>query len=157
MLSMRVTTDGEFRRAALALREEDARFPTELRRTVLRTVRPYVQRVKANVRAIPVFGTRHTGLRRRVALGVSAKARTNRSPGITIQTAMMDPSEAAIPRGLDRREGWRHPVFGNTDSWVRQTTGGSWFRETLAGSQGELRHEIVDEINAMLNRVGRAA
>lgn len=156
MISVTVTTDGEFGRAAAALREEDARFPGELRRVIAQRVKPYVQRVKANVRNIPTHGTRHTGLRRRVARGVSAKVRTGRTPGVTIQTRMSDPAEAGIPRGLDRREGWRHPVFGNNDTWVQQTTGGSWFRQTLSNSQGAMREGIVGEINDMLNRVDGA-
>jgi hypothetical protein len=155
-IDVRVVSNGDFARAAAALREEDARFPTELRKTIVRTIRPYVQRAKANARAIPVHGIKHTGLRRRVAAGVRIKPRTLRSPGVTIETSMADVSEAIIPRGMDSRAGWRHPVYGNTDNWVRQTTGGSWFRAPLADSKDEMQRAIRDDINEMFNRIDRA-
>lgn len=153
---MYVVTGPEFRRVAVALREVDAAFPGQLRRELRQSVRPLVARAKARVRAIPVHGAKHTGLRRRVAAGVGVRVSLSRSPGITITTSMKDPSEAIIPRGMDRQQGWRHPVFGDKDHWVTQRTGGSWFRETLANGRGEIEDDLGRVMDRAAQRIADA-
>src|SRR5687767_14406366 len=145
-----VRTTGDLRRLANQMREEDRRFPSQLRSRLIATVRPYVAEQKRNARNIPVYGRKHTGLRRRVAAGVYSQVRTTRAPGVSIRTRMQDASEAVIPRGMDRAQGWRHPVYGNDDVWVNQRTGGSWFREPLARKQPEIQEALRDEIGDML-------
>jgi hypothetical protein len=149
-------TGTDLRRVAIALRAEDARLPGLLRRRLIREVRPWVQRVKANARAIPVHGAKHTGLRRRVAAGVHTKVRTGRNASIVIATRMAERDEAIIPRGMDSPTGWRHPVFGNRDNWVTQRTGGSWFRETLANSHDDIQRSLTDVLEDVADRIADA-
>ncbi|WP_432001232.1 hypothetical protein [Streptomyces sioyaensis] len=137
-----VITGEEFQRVATALREVDARLPGQLRSELRKAARPLVARAKTKVRALPTHGRSHTGLRRRVAAGVGIRVSTSRHPGVTITTKMADPSEAVIPRGMDSQRGWRHPVFGDTDNWVTQHTGGSWFRETFADGRDEVQAAV---------------
>lgn len=150
-----LVTGEDLQRAALALRVQDARFPGELRRRITRTVRPFIQEVKSNARRIPTHGTKHTGLRRRVAAGVFMHTRTSRNPGVVIGTRMADPSEAIIPRGMDRQSGWRHPVFGNREVWVDQRTGGSWFSGPLARKRDSMVRAIHDEMEDLADRIER--
>lgn len=145
----------EFARVGRALREVDAELPGQLRKDLRTAARPLVAMVKEKVRSLPTHGIRHTGLRRRVAAGVGI--RVGLRTGVTITTSMQKPSEAIIPRGMDSRNGWRHPVFGNRDNWVQQRTGGSWFREPLASRHDEIErslHHILEEAANTIDRAG---
>lgn len=153
----RVTAGREFQEVANRLREIDATLPTRFRREIRNAVKPYVQRTKANARALPTpanAGT--TGLRRRVARGVSVQAKVGRRPGLRVVTRMANPDEAMIPRGLDSGvKGWRHPVYGNREVWVRQP-GFSWFRETLAESRPEIQHALTEVLEDARDFIARA-
>lgn len=155
-MEYRVISGEDFRLVANALRAVDASLPGNLRKELRQAVRPLVARAKAKVRALPTHGVKHTGLRRRVAAGVGVRVSTSRTPGITITTSMRDPSEAAIPRGMDSRVGWRHPVFGNRDAWVTQHTGGSWFRETFADGREEIQRDVRDVLERAADTVADA-
>lgn len=149
-----VITGEEFQRVGRALREVDAELPGKLRKDLRVAARPLVAMVKEKVRSLPTHGRVHTGLRRRVAAGVGM--RVSLKNGITITTSMQRPSEAIIPRGMDSREGWRHPVFGNTDNWVQQRTGGSWFREPLASRHDEIEDAVRHTLEEARDRIDRA-
>lgn len=132
----------EFKRTATALREVDRSLPGKFRKDLEKAVRPAVADAKAHVRALPVTGPAHTGLRRRVARGVKIQARTSRSPILRVTTSMAGRDEQNLPRYLDEAAGWRHPVFGNRHKWVTQTTGGSWFRDVIADHRPEISRNL---------------
>lgn len=133
----------EFRRVADALRVIDRTLPRKLRKDLRDAVKPLVQEAKAKVRAMPVAGhSGHTGLRRRVARGVSVRVGVGRNAHIRVVTRMSNPNEAIIPRGLDDPvRGWTHPTFGHAPI-VRQHAAGHWFVDTFKGGRDEMRDSI---------------
>ncbi|AZM51760.1 hypothetical protein DMA15_03510 [Streptomyces sp. WAC 01529] len=136
----------EWRRTALALRHVDRELPGQLRKAMRDAAKPAAEDAKRRVKSLPVHGRKHSGLRRRVASGVTIQAGAGRGLGVRIVTNMRDPQERNLPRYLDDPRGWRHPVFGNRHEWVQQHTGGSWFRATIA----EHRPEMVRELEHVL-------
>lgn len=84
-----------------------------------------------------------TGLRAEVAKGVSVKLMGR--AGVRIQTKMPEESEAIIPRGFDTRRGWRHPVFGRRNQWVRQPgSETSWFMDTMQDGNEPITERLHD-------------
>lgn len=70
---------------------------------------------------------------------------------------MADPDEAIIPRGLDRPQGWRHPVFGNKDVWVTQRPlRPGWFTETFANGHDEIENALTDALEWARDTVAAA-
>lgn len=77
---------------------------------------------------------RGTGLRRTVAGAVTTRVFASGAKAgveIRIPQAKMPADQRKLPRYLDSTGGWRHPVFGNRDNWVRQT-GSPYFYVTLS-------------------------
>lgn len=137
----------EFDRVVAALREQDASLPGKLRNDIRTAVRPLMQRAKARVRAIPTRGLRHTGLRNKVAAGVGLRVALGRNAGVRVTTSMPRADMAAIPRGLDSPQGWRHPVFGQ-NHWVQQhAIVPGWFTETMASGAPDIRDDIKRTID----------
>lgn len=139
----------DFRKTRAALAHVDRELPRRFRQKLIEAAKPAVQDAQTRVRSIPVSGEEgSTGLRRRVARGVRTVASPSADiPYLRIITTMPEADEAVIPRGLDRQEGWRHPVFGNRDVWVTQHTGGSWFREAIADHREDFEqglHEALE-------------
>ncbi|QES45269.1 hypothetical protein DEJ49_33565 [Streptomyces venezuelae] len=149
----------EFKRVANSLREVDRALPGKLRKDLEKAVRPAVADAKAHVRAVPVQGQKHTGLRRRIARGVKIQARTSRSPVLRVLSTMTDPQEQGLPGYLDDpAKGWRHPVFGNRDKWVSQHTGAPWFRDVMADHRPEMEHNlqrVLDDAAETIAAAGR--
>lgn len=143
----RIVAGPEFRLVANALREIDRTLPGKLRKDIRNQVRPLVRRAKAKVRVLPVYGHAgpygrdHTGMRARVARGVSIRVGTGRNSYIRILTRMADPKQAVIPRGLDDTRGWTHPVFGHGEA--REHAAGGWFVETFADGKDEIERGIL--------------
>ncbi|MCX4912805.1 hypothetical protein [Streptomyces sp. NBC_00687] len=148
----------EWRRVAVALREVDSSFPGKLRRDLREAAKPAAEDAKRNVLALPVHGRKHSGLRGRVARGVTIQAGIARGLGVRIVTGMRDPQEKALPGYLDDKRGWRHPVFGNRHEWVHQSTGGSWFRETIVDHRPQIERDVrqvLDDAAETIAAAGR--
>jgi len=137
----RVTTGPEWKRVEEALRAVDKNAAEAFRRRLKDGAEELADETRKAVMQIPVHGRKHTGLRGRVAKGVGVKLS---SGGVQVYASMNQADERNIPAYLDARDGWRHPVFGNRHTWVRQTTGGSWFSEVLADGQPKLERELTD-------------
>lgn len=149
-----IVTGREFRDVANALRLVDKSLPKEFRKKLREKAKPLMEKAKTEVKTLPVKGRSSTGLRMRVARGVKLfLPRSNTS--VRIITTMKDRSEAALPRGLDTRYGWRHPVFGNREEWVRQP-GYSWFREPISEGQDELKRGLVEVLEEARDRIADA-
>lgn len=134
----------EWGRVSRAITTEDKVIPNSSTRALRRLARRRAEIAKERVRSLPVRGSsgRSTGLRQRVAAGVFVEDVPN---GARVRTSMVQRDEAIIPRGLDRAQGWRHPVFGNREVWVRQRplkTG--WFTGTFEDAQGPAEDELED-------------
>jgi len=140
-IRFRVTTGPEWKRTEQALRRIDANAADDFRHRLRSGAEELADETRKAVLSIPVTGTKHTGLRGRVAKGVGVKIT---SAGVQISASMNQQDERNLPAYLDARDGWRHPVFGNKSVWVRQTTGGSWFNEVIQDGQPELERRLTE-------------
>lgn len=85
---------------------------------------------------------RGAGLRETIAAGVRLQI-TAKGVRIIASAARLPDAQKSLPRHLDSEKGWRHPVFGNREVWVRQA-GGPWFAETIKRRAPAFRQAIVD-------------
>jgi hypothetical protein len=138
-------------RVARALDEQDRKIPKDAQKEIVEEGRRRVRMAQTKVQGLPVKRQRHhsrdrRGLRRDVASGVEL---TETPTGVHVTTSMPRASEAVIPRGMDTRSGWRHPVFGRTsDRWVGRREEYSWFQETFEAAQvplTEALHEVLED------------
>lgn len=136
-----VSTGPEWKRVAAALDRVDKGLGDKFRREVREAADRLANRAQAEVMKIPVYGMKHTGLRARVARGVGVKITGS---GVDITTSMNERDEVNLPAYLDSQSGWRHPVFGNRHVWVRQETGGSWFRATIESGRDDIENDLHD-------------
>lgn len=156
----------EIKAAADALRKVDKSLPGKMRYLIEKDVRPIIAEEKAGLRGLNTSGVSgHTGLRRKLAVGVGVKVRSGsgrrgRPAAIRIVTKVPDRSLAMLPRGLDAEfGGWRAPLFGNKEYWYHHETrsGYSWFM----GPPQKHGHELYTKINKILQssaeEIARAA
>jgi hypothetical protein len=142
----------EWERVAAQLAVEEKQIPKNLRHQVRRNAESLAERAKQKVRRLPVRGRAGTtGLRQRVAAGVHVVDVVN---GSRISTSMAERDESIIPRGLDRKVGWRHPVYGNREVWVQQRPYVSgWFTDTIADGHDEIEHDLDEVLNDAAERI----
>lgn len=124
----------------------------------LRSVREVARGVRdlARVRALeePTRRTGHTGLRRNISRGVKI---INIPGGLRVITEVPEEDQAIIPRGMDNARGWRHPVFGNRNNWVTQTSGSdSWFIDSMRSGYEPLRNRLIEDVNDAAERIAVA-
>lgn len=166
-MDVRVVSGPEIQRTAERLRQVDKKLPTRLRKELRKAAQPAVQAAKAEARSLPSRGVkggtsrhphRRNQLRRRLARSVRVQAATGgrRGAGLRIVTAMPTASEALLPRGFDSgSKGFRHPVFGNRDVWVRQP-GASWFRQPIGRQSHEVRARVARVIDETAQWIAQA-
>lgn len=147
-LDISVSGDEQLSEITYGLARADTNIPNEVRDEIFRHARIASEAAKELVKAQPVEG-KHTDarqLRKDVARGVKL---VRRPDGVTVQTEMPEEDEAIIPLGLDTRKGWRHPVFGNRNEWVRQHGTYSWFMEPMK----DMREPLTDAIENVLDDI----
>jgi hypothetical protein len=111
---------------------------------------PILADVRQEALQLPSHGTKHTGLRARLAAGVDTEQYGKSRIRVV---ARAEPGEEALPRGMDSGiRGWRHPVYGNKEVWVTQR-GGSWFREPIAEHGEFIERQLGDVVDHMAERV----
>lgn len=150
-----VITGPEWQRVINELRVIDADMSVRLKGEMYKVAEKYANIAANKARALPTpRNAGHTGLRERVASGVHV---IQRGPaGVRVATSMNEPDERIIPRGFDRKEGWRHPFFGDRDRWYRNP-GYSWFRETFdEGAREEFERELDNVLEHQARRVADA-
>lgn len=164
MVDVRIEGAEKFRQLSAYLRGPAGK---ELRRNLnkrLRTaVKPAVDEVKQTIRTLPVRsvggggtaqrrehrgGRGHAhGLRATIAAGVKVQIRHGNEPDLKIVVRPNLPgSQARLPRYLNRDAGWRHPVYGHRDRWVKQT-GREYFENTIVRHQHQIAAEVVQALD----------
>lgn len=144
LLAMVVRPGPEFKRVEGALAVQDATIPRRVHRAMRSHAERLAEKARQKVIRLPIRGTsgKHTGMRARVAAGVRVVEAGN---AVRVITTMPEQDEAIIPRGLDRKIGWRHPVFGNRNVWVRQRPyRAGWFVDTFAEGGDDIADGIED-------------
>jgi len=118
----------DLRRISRELRRMDERELRKLRASA----KPLVPLVRASIMRIPSKSSGKTGLRKAMARAVTLKVRTTgRDAGVSIRVdgRKMPPGKGALPAYMEgRKSPWRHPVYGNTDTWVTQRSHPYFYR-----------------------------
>lgn len=66
---------------------------------------------------------KRSGLRQTLASGLGSSASataTNINLTFKMRSSVLPTSQRTLARAWNRPKGWRHPVFGNKDTWVQQ-------------------------------------
>lgn len=94
---------------------------------------------------------RRSGLRRTIAGATGIRIKP---AGITISVdgGKLPPNQRSLPRALDSRKGWRHPLFGDTSRWYGQR-GGPWFFKTLYGHSDKFRKAIDQALDDIAKKI----
>lgn len=119
--------------------------------------RPVLEDVKRAALAIPAKTSRTSsrkrrGLRRQLAAATQLSIRKD-GVRFWVSSARMDPDKISLPRNMDKPKGWRHPVFGDRQTWVHQT-GHPWFKSTIEHHAEDFRQACVDAIDRIAKELG---
>lgn len=169
----------EFRR--LGVKFKTAANGKELRRNLTRRLqaevgKPAVRAVQLAVRGIRVKGVKGHGsarrelshrlnrprsrlqgfgLRQAVARTVKSRIKySGKTVGIRIfsDPRSMPGRQRNLPRHLDNPRGWRHPVWGNRDRWVRQV-GQPYWDKTLRTMTRHAQAAVKAAVNDTLKEL----
>lgn len=154
-LGLSVSGNEAIDRASGALAEAEAQMPAKIRKEIF-TVAEHLAFI-ARRRALeePTHGSKHTGLRKEIAGGVSVEETDG---GVRITTSMPQHDEAAIPRGMDATaRGWRHPVWGNRHNWVVQHGGFSWFIDSMQSGRSDGEQNLERMLEEAADKIQHAA
>lgn len=101
--------------------------------------------------------TRGVGLRATVASRVVVRVRlgSKRHPGVAIRALStgMPRGFTEAPKRLNSKRGWRHPLFGNRDSWWHQIGQPDWFDGTMARHRTRARRAAQRAIDNVARRI----
>jgi hypothetical protein len=169
-----IRDNGDLKAVGRALRE--AANGKELRKQLTRELKhelaPMVASVKAAWRAAPSSQGRSSrrggSLRSLLARATRAEVRlSGRQAGIRVRTdgRRMPSGMKGLPglaeglgHAVDRRRGrWRHPVFGDRDTWVSQRPfPGQPFYSSVQPHEARVRREVEQAVEAVFKQIVRA-
>jgi hypothetical protein len=145
---------------ALAARFEamnEAAVVAVVRDEMAKAARPFAPAVRAAILNIPTTGTKHTGLRLRIAGCVQTWAEIKGplvSVGVEINAARMPDGEKALPLYMEGvKAPWLHPLFGNRERWYFQPAH-PYFYEAMTLFGPASQHAVdraVDKIAAAID------
>jgi len=158
MLQMGMTGADDLR--ALSKRIRTVTNPKQVRKDLTKGLRegakPAAARVKAAALALPdTPGNKSTGLRRKMARATSVQVRTGGNQAgvaVRLSRARMG-DQAALPK-VTNKGSWRHPVFGDRNTWVVQASRRGWFDEANRQSAKDVRasvKKVIDDIEKRLS------
>jgi hypothetical protein len=141
----------------------DAKVTTLFRRRMEDAAKPFPRAVRASVLAIPTTGTKHTGLRARIAACAQTaswvRARAA-SVAIEMNPRLMLPDYMSLPLYMEgvapKYARWRHPVYQtlrNPDTWVQQQSH-PYFYQAASGfgpAAGEALKAALEDITRQIN------
>lgn len=130
----------------------------DLRRMLLARIRtagePTVKAVQARARAtLP----RRGGFAELVAANVGVRSSLASSgASVRIRRNKRTPTDRTLV-GIDSTGSWRHPVYGDRDTWVEQTASGAagYFTRTIDGRAPAFRSAVLqamDDVTARLRK-----
>lgn len=160
------------RELGVQLRGTDKVLRLELQAAARAAALPIVNDVKAAVLAIPVTGgggggsfaraaaAKRTpkgghGLRNTIASATGMQIRTTgRLSGVRIRinVSKLPPDQQSLPWALDSPTGWRHPVFGDSNVWVRQR-GHPYFEVTIRKHHAAARAKVEAAMDVTLSKL----
>lgn len=162
MIGLRVYSD-DLAGLTRALRsaEDGKKLRRDLAKEIRKALSPAVAEAKAGVMSMDSAGSGGgEPLRPAIAAQVKAQARlSGRSAGAKVRVR-----KRGMPRGFDnaprrtnRAKGWRHPVFGDRDTWVHQVGKPDWFDDPMRRGAPRYRAAVVRAMADTARRITRRA
>jgi hypothetical protein len=131
---------------------------TEIRRAL----KPAVADAKAAALSIPALGgiaSEGGSLRAAIARNVRAEARLSGAKAgarVRVRKRGMPRDFHNAPKRTNRKKGWRHPVWGNTERWVHQEGKPDWFDDAMRhhhpGVHAGVRKAMADTARRITTR-----
>lgn len=98
------------------------------------------------------------GLRDSIARCVSAAVSASGPAGVNAtwrtRADRMPNLQRKLPKDFNNPKGWRHPVFGNRDVWVKQT-GTPYFDAVIQKHRDELADSVTAALQDLADRLAR--
>ena len=69
-----------------------------------------------------------------------------------VRASQLPPSQRKLPRRWDAEGGWKHPVYGNRNVWVRQV-GHPYFRKTIYRNRDDVAAGVVTAMSAAAEKI----
>lgn len=88
---------------------------------------------------------RRAGLRASIAAATKLQI-TAKGVRFVVNSARMPADQRTLPRHLDSPKGWRHPVFGDRETWVHQR-GKPYFAVTIKKRAPKFRQAILEAMD----------
>lgn len=146
----------------LAEQENGRLLKRELGKRVRKALAPAVAEARAGILAmdslgLPVDGG---GLRQAIARRIRAQAKlSGRFAGARVRV-----TKRGMPRGFElaarrtnRRKGWKHPVFGNTNAWSQQIGRPGWFDDPMRRGKPRYRRAVLEAMGTVARKITRKA
>lgn len=143
----------------------------DLSRRLTNAVKPIVPDIRTAVKSIPSKGATGSGhsarsamfkrggsgsLRDHIARAVQAKTSVsgqNVGVRIRIDASKMPDDQRGLPKLMEGPGKWRHPVYGNHDTWVTQKSHPYFFR-SIQPHLSRVETEVVEVMTDVSRRAG---
>lgn len=172
VLAVQIKGANDLKAMADALRMADREdLRRGLDRAIRKAAKPTVEAVKASAERIETHGFRKPnakrpfvdvvstrGTRRKIADAVSATVSTageNARVSFQVRSARLPEDLKNMPRRFDSGDPWRHPVMGNRDVWVAQSSK-PWFFKPIKDKLDTFRAEIDKELDVVREKLEAA-
>lgn len=99
-----------------------------------------------------------SSLRNAIAAAASAQvSASDKKTALTfkVKASAMPPSQRKLPRRWDLPGGWRHPVFGNRNLWVKQT-GHPYFRTTVTSARAQVTAGVITAMTTAAEKIAHS-
>lgn len=107
---------------------------------------------KARIRA-----QRRSGLRRTIAASIKVDIRDGGKRAgvrIIVDASKLPTDQKTLPRRLNSKKGWRHPLFGNRDRWYTQR-GRPWFEVSIQRHARRVRKTILAAMDELAKELDK--
>jgi hypothetical protein len=98
------------------------------------------------------------GLRESIARCVSASVSASGPAGVNAtwrtRADRMPNKQRKLPKNFNNAKGWRHPVFGDKDQWVKQV-GMPYFDVVIKKHRDELAEKVSEAVQATADAVAK--
>lgn len=133
--------------AVLKKRGDGKALKRDLNRGLRAGMKPTHQAVRSAALALPSKGRgTKPALRSAIAMSVLPVATTTTKYARVGIRARRTPKVRGFhnaPKRFNREKGWRHPVFGDRETWVQQRGKPGWFDDTIA----EHKQNMINAVN----------
>lgn len=169
-MQIQLVDSGDLKRVAKELKQQadGKELMKELRGNLRAVANPMAREVKQAWLSAPSRGHQTSSRSRRgqpdlrfllaKATGVQVRF-TGKEAGVRVRTdgRKMPDGMRALPGYAEgvRRRGWRHPVFGDTGTWVAQRAFPRFF-EAVQPDESRARHACEDAVQVVFTKIARA-